>query len=122
MKQKRFLGLLLALALIFGLLPQMGVTAHAEVYSGYCGGEGDGSNLIWSFDEATGVLTIAGSGDMRDFDDFADKAPWSAYGGQITSVLLPQGLTSIGDRAFSACSSLTSVEIPASVTSIGDYA
>lgn len=35
---------------------------------------------------------------------------------------IPNSVTSIGDYAFSDCSSLTSVEIPNSVTSIGDYA
>ena len=34
----------------------------------------------------------------------------------------PQGIISIGDYAFSYCSSLTEVSIPDSVTSIGDYA
>ncbi len=40
----------------------------------------------------------------------------------LTSIDLPDGLTSIGDWAFGSCSSLTSIEIPNSVTSIGDYA
>ena len=35
---------------------------------------------------------------------------------------IPQGIASIGDRAFSWCFSLTSVSIPDSVTSIGDSA
>ena len=35
---------------------------------------------------------------------------------------IPQGIASIGDRAFSWCFSLTSVSIPDSVTSIGDFA
>ena len=39
-----------------------------------------------------------------------------------TSVVIPSGVTSIGDRAFFSCSGLTRVTIPNSVTSIGDYA
>jgi len=38
------------------------------------------------------------------------------------NTVIPQGVTSIGDHAFSGCSDLTSLTIPASVTSIGDYA
>lgn len=36
-------------------------------------------------------------------------------------ITIPDGVTSIGDYAFSSCSSLTSIEIPSSVTSIGNY-
>jgi hypothetical protein len=38
------------------------------------------------------------------------------------NTIIPNSVTSIGDRAFSGCSSLTSITIPNSVTSIGDYA
>ncbi len=41
---------------------------------------------------------------------------------RLTSVVIPNSVTSIGDYAFSYCSMLTSVTIPDSVTSIGDYA
>ena len=41
------------------------------------------------------------------------------YTGSASSVTIPDGVTSIGDRAFYDCESLTSVTIPDSVTSIG---
>ena len=41
---------------------------------------------------------------------------------RLASVTIPNSVTSIGDDAFAWCDSLTSVTIPDSVTSIGDYA
>ena len=41
---------------------------------------------------------------------------------EITDLVIPEGVTSIGNNAFSGCSSLTSITIPNSVTSIGSYA
>ena len=48
----------------------------------------------------------------------------SDYASKITAVVFEEGSVceSIGERAFSNCDSLTSVEIPDSVTSIGNYA
>ena len=40
----------------------------------------------------------------------------------LTSVTIGNSVTSIGEWAFSRCSALTSVTIPSSVTSIGDFA
>ena len=40
----------------------------------------------------------------------------------LTSITIPDSVTSIGNGAFSGCSSLTSIEIPSNVTSIGAYA
>ena len=43
-------------------------------------------------------------------------------GEEITNLVIPEGVTSIGDYAFRGCSGLTSVTIPKSVTSIGGLA
>ena len=40
----------------------------------------------------------------------------------LTSITIPDGVTSIGNGAFANCSSLTSIVIPDSVKSIGTYA
>ena len=40
----------------------------------------------------------------------------------LTSLTIPNSVTSIGEGAFFGCSSLTSITIPSSITSIGKYA
>ncbi len=40
----------------------------------------------------------------------------------VTDLILPEGVTAIGNRAFSGCTGLTSITIPEGVLSIGEYA
>ena len=114
--KKRIVSLCLAFALLLCLLPQFPLTVGAVDYSGVCG-----ENLTWSFDPNTRTLTIEGSGAMTDYE--YGKAPWyRSFSESIQTVLLPDGLTSIGSYAFYNCTGLTSVTIPDGVTSIGDRA
>ena len=79
-----------------------------------------GPNLTW--DLTGGALTISGTGDMYDFNPGENPAPWESSKESITSVIISNGVTSIGAGAFFGCTGLTSITIPSSVTSIGDEA
>ena len=72
---------------------------------------GCGDNVTYSLDTETGVLTISGTGEMTD-------SPFS-QNSSIKSVIIENGVTSIGYQTFYDCRSLTSVTIGKSVTSIG---
>lgn len=77
-----------------------------------------GDNLTWTMNTNTGKLSISGSGDMYDWNK-ESEIPWSDYKNNITSVDLPNGLTSIGYIAFDECEGLKSITIPNSVKRIG---
>jgi len=77
-------------------------------------------NLNWAMDK-NGRLTISGNGPMQDFEDNATDA-WLAYKDDITAVNISEGVTSVGDLAFSGCCNLKKLSIPSSVTKVGWYA
>lgn len=87
-----------------------------EPTDGYCGAEGDGSNLRWFYDSDNYSLTITGSGRMADYDF---EGPWPS---RINRITLPNGLTSIGANAFNNCRPISAIDIPESVNHIGDAA
>lgn len=114
----RLLSFVLAVAVVMTMVTVP--AGAAEVASGTCGADGDGSNLTWSLDDS-GTLTISGTGDMKDAP-FGERGPWYSYASSITSVNIGTGVTSIGDSAFEGCNKLTNVTIPNGVTRIGKYA
>ena len=91
----------------------------ALAYSGTCG-----SNLQWSLDTLSGKLTITGTGEMKNYynTDYTLYPPWKSYVDSIKSVVIENGVTSIGSYAFYSCRNLTSITIPDSVKSINERA
>ena len=123
MKLKRIFAALLCLCLLLALLPVSALGAEI-VASGTCGANGD--NLTWTLD-SEGTLTISGTGEMYNYYDdnpysHLSGGPWTDYQKQVITIILENGVTSIGSLAFYNCSSLTSVTISDSVTSIGAFA
>ena len=123
MMKKHWKLLLLCVAIVT-IMCALCFSLNAENYSGICGGEGDGSNITWSFDTDTGLLKFEGTGKMANYGpDGAFPSPWyDKYESQIRSVEIGEGITSIGSCAFYKCVNLASAVIPEGVTTLGDSA
>ncbi len=93
-------------------------TVKCRTDGGNCGANGD--NVKWTYYD-DGTLVISGTGAMANYTN-ASQAPWLSQRANIKNVVISDGVTSIGNRAFAFCIALTSITIPASVTSIGNSA
>lgn len=137
---KKSISILLAMLCAFNLA----VVSFAEetVTSGTCG-----ENSKWSFDEASGKLTISGYGEMNDYAinnnsiPYYYPVPWADYKPyvklieissdityigmntfrdciEVTELILPEGVSRIGASAFNGCEKLYRVNMPESITVI----
>ena len=79
-----------------------------------------GDNLRWTLND--GVLTIFGSGPMYNYISTDNATPWYDYNDSIKTIVINDGVTSIGNFAFSHIFNVTQVSIPSSVTRIGSHA
>ena len=87
--------------------------APAVVASGNCG-----ERVFWELDSA-GTLTIRGEGEMEDGERFS---PMKEVKDSVTSVVVEEGVTTIGAYAFFNFAWMTSVELPKSLREIHAYA
>ena len=77
-------------------------------------------NLTWKLYE-DGTLNISGTGAMKNYNNTDNLSPVH-MNSSVKKIVIEEGVTSIGNAAFSDCSSLTNITIPDGVTSIGYYA
>ena len=93
--------------------------------SGSCG-----KNATWELYK-DGTLYIKGTGAMQDYDWNYNEttkivttgAPWhDSHSASVKKLVVEDGITSIGNDAFSDCESLVSAELAEGITSIGDGA
>lgn len=72
----------------------------------------------YSYDSENKVLTIKADTDNYTQENYAD-APWSKYNNETESIIVQEGVKSIGDFSFCFESALTSVTLPSTLTNIG---
>lgn len=109
-KFKSMLLIVFALVLCFYAMPQPAIAASGSF----------GKNLRWNFDSA-GTLTISGKGAIPDYED-ASKTPWFSVFQEVKKIVIKNGVTEIGDRAFYGCQYAQNVSIPDGVKRIGEEA
>ena len=117
-KQKRIgkllVCLLLAAVMVISLASCGSSKVNADDASGTHGA------LTWSYVKDTKTLTVSGSGEMANFEN-GDAAVWLAVRASAETLVVSEGITSIGNYAFYYMPVLTAVTLPSTLTVIGDY-
>ena len=85
-----------------------------------------GLSWAWTSGDCTvtldaGVVTVSGTGAMENYTYFT-KTPWYSSRNSITSIIIENGVTNVGDYAFMRCENLESVTIGNDVVTIGNKA
>ncbi len=91
---KKLISILLVCAMLITSLSIVMPISVFAAESGDCGADGD--NLTWEIDGST--LIISGTGAMKDYGEDRGNPPW--YRLNFTDIVVNEGVTSIGERAF----------------------
>ena len=137
MKQ-RILAILLSLTMIFTLVPtawaegtEAGTASVPELENSAT--EGTSGGIDWKVED--GLLTISAAnpsedeynaGQMKDYtsqmgETVTDPTEWYALKDSITEIKIEEGVTYLGNWAFSYLTNVVKANIPASITSLGDH-
>lgn len=93
-----------------------GVSVFVTLFSFACFVFADDTN--WDFDDNSQTLYINGSGPMNNYTD-QYSTPWNKYMLSIQNVVVGDGITSIGDYAFSGAANLKCVSLSDTVNTVG---
>ena len=84
------------------------------------------NNLInyidYSFNPATGVMTLSGKGKIKDYWGALETRPWHQDAESVTSLVIKSGITKIGGEAFGGFYNLKNIYFEEGVTEIGGVA
>lgn len=124
-KAKRGFAFILSIFLLVGCVePAASAAAFSQlkssgepvVYgisqSGTCG-----ETATWELSDE-GVLTISGSGAISDTGEH--DMPWKDLRNDITSIVIDEGITRIGNWVFHSCTEAISVSLPSTLKEIGE--
>lgn len=99
--------------------------SYAETYANendlrfaVCTQSGTVGTLTWSFDAATGTLTLSGSGAVPAMEG---DSPWSDLAGRIRDIAFDGNITGVGARAFAGCG-VRDVVLPATLMTLDNTA
>lgn len=95
--------------------PDLPIAPETIVKAGDCG-----RNLLWKLN-AAGELIVFGQGMMNDYGNSV-VPDWYGFEQQIRSVVVCEGVSSIGAYAFGHCSNLADVKLSNSIRKIGENA
>lgn len=101
------------------------VEASAATKTGSLGG-----NVKWTYDSKTKIITVSGTGNMKDFANGDDGQDWDSLviwtthypNKHAEKIVINNGVTNIGKNAFRGLTGVKSVSIPNSVKTIGQSA
>ena len=107
----------------------------AREMNGNCGAVGSEDSVQWALTKnnedssnPTYTLTISGKGEMKNLNNSTETEnisngagtyPWAKLQDSITKIVIGDGVTSIGSKAFIAYTNVTSVNIGKDVSEIG---
>ncbi len=103
----RVLSVFFMFTLILCSVPNVSNGAEPEVYAE--------NGVEVRFDSATKVITISGEGPCFDYYDAIGYVPWCEISSNYSSVVVEEGVTSVGRYYFSSITSIKSVTLPSTL-------